>query len=124
MTPAMQSKPTRPPIKNEANNGLKNKTGTIAMARTTAPHSATSQFFINTADNAFLDHAAQPKGGWGYCVFGYVTEGMEVVRAIENVETGLRAGHRDVPVTSIMIQRVSVIQSPVADKAAHPEHKN
>lgn len=117
MTPDMQGKPTRPPIVNEADNGLKNTEGTIAMARTGDPHSATSQFFINTADNAFLDHqTAKDPRGWGYCVFGRVVKGMDVVRAIENVKTSQRAGHDDVPVAPVMITKVSRSQKPTLPK--------
>ena len=105
-TPSMQNKSTDQPIKNEADNGLKNNTGTIAMARTPNPHSATAQFFINTADNVFLNHQAKTMRGWGYCVFGKVIDGMDVVRAIEQVETGSVAGHRDVPLEPVIIKTV------------------
>ena len=93
----MNQKPTAAAIENEANNGLKNKHYTLAMARTSAPHSATAQFFINTVDNGFLDFTAEIAQGWGYAVFGRVVEGTEVVDAIEKVRTGNRAGHGDVP---------------------------
>jgi peptidyl-prolyl cis-trans isomerase B (cyclophilin B) len=99
----MRQKPTDAPIKNEADNGLRNTTGTIAMARTPNPHSATAQFFINAKDNAFLDHRGKNSQGWGYCVFGRVIKGMDTVKAIENSPTGMRAGHQDVPVEPIMI---------------------
>jgi peptidyl-prolyl cis-trans isomerase B (cyclophilin B) len=96
-TPMMQQKTTRPPVVNEADNGLKNDAGTIAMARTNAPHSATSQFFINVKNNDSLNHTAKTARGWGYCVFGRVVEGMAVVKAIENVKTTTKFGYGDVP---------------------------
>jgi peptidyl-prolyl cis-trans isomerase B (cyclophilin B) len=99
-------KPTRPPIENEANNGLKNTAGTVAMARTNDPHSASSQFFINVSDNSFLDHPGQD--GWGYCVFGRVTEGMDVVNAIKNSKTGGRQGHQDVPIDDVIIEKAEI----------------
>jgi peptidyl-prolyl cis-trans isomerase B (cyclophilin B) len=105
---AMKQKTTRAPIKNEADNGLKNTTGTIAMARTGDPHSATAQFFINVKDNGFLDHTAPTPQGWGYAVFGKVTDGMDVVRSIETVKTGNRAGHQDVPLDPVVINKVTV----------------
>lgn len=105
----MRQKPTRPPIANEADNGLSNRTGTIAMARTPDPHSATAQFFINTKDNDFLDHRAKSRKGWGYCVFGKVVGGMNVVRAIEQAPTVSRSGMQDVPGEPIVILRVSVV---------------
>jgi peptidyl-prolyl cis-trans isomerase B (cyclophilin B) len=101
----MGQKPTAAPIRNEANNGLKNKRYTLAMARTSAPHSATAQFFINTADNGFLDFSAESAQGWGYAVFGRVVDGTEVVDAIEKVRTGNRSGHADVPVDPVTIVR-------------------
>jgi len=101
-------KPTRAPIPNEAKNGLKNKTGTIAMARTMDPHSASSQFFINVADNGFLDYPGQD--GWGYCVFGKVIEGMDIVNKIKVVKTGHRQGHQDVPVEDVLIQKAVVVE--------------
>lgn len=100
-------KPTRAPIQNEAKNGLKNEAGTVAMARTNDPHSASSQFFINVSDNSFLDYPGQD--GWGYCVFGRVTEGMDVVDAIRGVKTGGRQGHQDVPVDDVVIQKAEMI---------------
>jgi peptidyl-prolyl cis-trans isomerase B (cyclophilin B) len=109
-TPDMKQKATRAPIKNEAGNGLKNTTGTIAMARTSDPHSATAQFFINVKDNGFLDHTAQTPQGWGYCVFGKVTDGMDVVHAIEHVQTGNRSGSQDVPVDDVVINKVTVVE--------------
>ncbi|HHH39628.1 MAG TPA: peptidyl-prolyl cis-trans isomerase [Sedimenticola sp.] len=104
--PGMIEKPTRAPIENEAANGLSNLRGTIAMARTADPHSATAQFFINVGDNKFLDHPGQD--GWGYCVFGRVTAGMEVVDEIKGVDTTQRAGHGDVPVEDIVIEKAIV----------------
>ena len=98
-----QQKATLPPIRNEADNGLKNVRGTIAMARTNNPHSATAQFFINSVDNDFLDHWAQNPQGWGYAVFGRVVEGLEVVDAISAVETGAHGPHSDVPRNQILI---------------------
>jgi peptidyl-prolyl cis-trans isomerase B (cyclophilin B) len=100
-------KPTRAPIENEANNGLKNRVGSIAMARTNDPHSASSQFFINVGDNSFLDHPGQD--GWGYCVFGQVTEGMDVVNAIKGTKTGGRQGHQDVPVEDVIIEKAEIV---------------
>lgn len=104
----MNQKPTRAPIENEANNGLKNTIGTIAMARTNDPHSATAQFFINVADNSFLDHRSPTPQGWGYAVFGRVTAGMDVVDRIRGVATGSRGYHQDVPLETITIERVSI----------------
>jgi len=105
-TPDMQQKETREPVKNEAANGLKNVTGSIAMARTSIPHSATSQFFINLKGNGFLDYPGQD--GWGYCVFGKVTDGMDTVAAIEKVRTGNSNGHGDVPLEEVTIQEVII----------------
>ncbi len=107
MTPDFDSKPTRGPIENEAKNGLKNLAGTIAMARTNQPHSATSQFFINVADNGFLDYPGQD--GWGYCVFASVVEGMETVDAIRGVRTSGRNGHQDVPVQDVVIEKAEIL---------------
>jgi len=108
ITEDMQDKPSkRAPIKNEANNGLKNDRGTVAMARTGDPHSATSQFFINHADNAFLNFSAESMQGWGYAVFGKVVDGMDVVDAIAEVQTGNKGGHQNVPVEPIIITAVS-----------------
>ena len=106
----MQQKPTQEPIANEANNGLKNVKGSIAMARTSAPHSATAQFFINVVDNANLDFTAESPHGWGYAVFGKVTQGMDVVLAIEEVGTGNRGMHQNVPLEPIVIEKASVVQ--------------
>ncbi len=104
----MREKPTNAPIENEADNGLKNLTGTICMARTNDPHSATSQFFINLKDNSFLDHTGKNAQGWGYAVFGKVTEGMDVVEAIAAVRTGNAGYHQDVPVEDIVIEKMSL----------------
>jgi cyclophilin family peptidyl-prolyl cis-trans isomerase len=104
-----RQKPTREPIDNEADNGLSNERGTLAMARSNDPHSATSQFFINVADNDFLDHRNKLSGRtWGYAVFGKVVEGMDVVEEIAGVETTARGMHRDVPVDPVVIERVEV----------------
>ena len=107
--PGMKQKATQAPVKNEANNGLKNEAGTIAMARTQDPHSATAQFFINVADNDFLNFKAENIQGWGYCVFGRVTEGMDVVNAIKGVKTGSSGFHQDVPKEDVVIQRAEVV---------------
>ena len=109
MESGMQQKPANPAIKNEADNGLKNKAYSIAMARTSDPHSASSQFFINVADNDFLNFSAPTSQGWGYCVFGKVVEGMEVVDKIAKVKTGSRAGHQDVPVDDVVIELAEVV---------------
>lgn len=98
----------RAAIENEADNGLNNDIGTLAMARTMDPHSATSQFFINVADNGFLNHSAKNSQGWGYCVFAKVVEGMDVVNSIKGVSTGNMMGHQDVPKDSIVIEKVSI----------------
>ncbi len=105
----LNQKPTQAPIRNEANNGLKNNKYTVAMARTSMPHSASAQFFINTADNAFLDHKSESSDGWGYAVFGKVSQGQAVVDAIEKTRTGTRGGHSDVPVDAVVIQRAVVV---------------
>ena len=104
----MVEKQTRAPIENEAKNGLSNMTGTIAMARTMDPHSASAQFFINVADNKFLDYPGQD--GWGYCVFGKVTEGMDVVNKMKTVETTMRRGHQDVPVDDLIVEEATVAE--------------
>ena len=104
----MKEKPTQAPIENEADNGLKNVTGSICMARTNDPHSATSQFFINLKDNQFLDHSEKSPQGWGYAVFGQVTDGMDVVEAIAAVQTGNAGGHQDVPVEDIVVEKVTI----------------
>jgi len=105
---SMQQKDTNPPIKNEAANGLKNDKGTVAMARTNVPDSATSQFFINAKDNDFLNHTSPTPQGWGYAVFGKVTGGMDVVESIENVSTSNKGGHQDVPVSDVIIEKVTI----------------
>jgi peptidyl-prolyl cis-trans isomerase B (cyclophilin B) len=107
--PGMRQKPTQAPIKNEAQNGLKNDRYTIAMARTSDPHSATAQFFINVKDNAFLNHTAPNSQGWGYCVFGKVTEGMDVVDKIKGLKTGTRGMHQDVPAEDVVIQKAEEV---------------
>jgi peptidyl-prolyl cis-trans isomerase B (cyclophilin B) len=104
--PDMTQKATREPVENEARNGLGNLTGTLAMARTMDPHSASAQFFINVKDNGFLDYPGQD--GWGYCVFGRVTSGMDVVERIKAVATTNRAGHGDVPVEPIVIEKAEI----------------
>lgn len=108
-TADMEQKETQAPIENEANNGLKNAQGTIAMARTQDPHSATAQFFINVQDNDFLNHTGENMQGWGYAVFGKVTEGEGVLDKIRCVQTGSQAGHQDVPVEPIIIESVTII---------------
>lgn len=108
--PGMKQKPTRAPIKNEANNGLSNKTGTVAMARTMEPHSASAQFFINVADNTFLDHSAPTVQGWGYAVFGEVVEGLDVVEAIKGVATTMKSGHQDVPSEDVIIEKAEIVE--------------
>lgn len=108
--PGMQQKKTRDPIKNEADNGLKNSTGTVAMARTSQPHSATAQFFINVNDNDFLDFKSQSEQGWGYCVFAKVVDGMDAVDKIKAVSTTQSGGHHDVPVEDVTITRAEVLE--------------
>lgn len=115
MTPNMDQKPTRESIENEADNGLKNDTGTLAMARTMDPHSATAQFFINVKDNDFLNFRSKDTQGWGYCVFGKVVDGMEVVSKIKEVPTGSNGFHQDVPTESIEITGITVSDA-YADK--------
>jgi peptidyl-prolyl cis-trans isomerase B (cyclophilin B) len=104
----MKQKSTEAEIKNEADNGLSNDKYTIAMARTSIPDSASSQFFINVNDNSFLNHTAPTASGWGYCVFGKVTEGMDVIDKIKAVKTGSRAGHQDVPVEPVIIEKATL----------------
>ena len=106
--PGMSQKTTKATIKNEADNGLQNKMYTIAMARTPNPDSASSQFFINVADNGFLNFTSPTAQGWGYCVFGKVTAGTEVVDKIKQVKTGSRSGHQDVPLENVLIERAEV----------------
>ncbi|MDO4895641.1 MULTISPECIES: peptidylprolyl isomerase [Moraxella] len=110
MTADMSEKNTGTPIKNEADNGLANKTGTIAMARTSDPHSATAQFFINVKDNDFLNYSSPTPQGWGYAVFGQVIEGMDVVNQIKGVPTGRFGYHADVPTTPIVINTAKVVK--------------
>jgi peptidyl-prolyl cis-trans isomerase B (cyclophilin B) len=107
--PGMQQKPTGNTIQNEASNGLRNERYTVAMARTSAPHSATAQFFINAADNEFLNFKSETPQGWGYAVFGKIVKGNEIVDAIEQVRTGNRAGHADVPLEDVTITRATVV---------------
>ncbi len=109
-TPEMSQKPTKDPIENEAANGLKNDKYTIAMARTSDPHSASSQFFINVADNSFLNHTAPTGQGWGYAVFGKVVKGQDVVDKIAQVKTGNRGFHADVPVEPVVIEKAEVVE--------------
>ena len=103
--PGMGEKATRENIQNEANNGLSNTKGTIAMARTPDPHSASAQFFINVKDNKSLDFSSETPQGWGYCVFGKVTDGMDVVDKIKSVATGMKGGHGDVPLDDVVVER-------------------
>lgn len=107
--PGMKQKPTRDPVQNEANNGLKNDLYTVAMARTSAPHSASAQFFINVANNDFLNHSAPTPQGWGYCVFGKVVDGTDVVDKIRKVKTGSKGMHQDVPVEDVIIEKAEVV---------------
>jgi peptidyl-prolyl cis-trans isomerase B (cyclophilin B) len=109
MAPGMKQKPTQAEIENEANNGLKNVNGSVAMARTSDPHSASSQFFINVNDNDFLNHTAPTAQGWGYAVFGAVTDGMDVVNAIRKVKTGSSGFHQDVPTEDVVIEKATVL---------------
>jgi peptidyl-prolyl cis-trans isomerase B (cyclophilin B) len=109
-TTDMEQKPTQAPVDNEANNGLKNERGTIAMARTQDPHSATAQFFINVQDNDFLNHTGENMQGWGYTVFGKITQGEEVLDKIRSVQTGSQGGHQDVPTDPIIIESISVTE--------------
>ena len=104
----MKQKPTRAPVQNEAKNGLKNDHYTVAMARTSDPHSASAQFFINTNDNDFLNHTAPTAQGWGYCVFAKVTGGMDIVDKVGKVETGQSGFHQDVPVNDVIIQKAEI----------------
>jgi peptidyl-prolyl cis-trans isomerase B (cyclophilin B) len=107
--PGMRQKRTESPIKNEAANGLKNERYTVAMARTTDPHSASSQFFINVKDNSFLNHSAPSAEGWGYCVFAKVVEGQDIVDKIKGVRTGKRGFHSDVPIEDVVVERAEVV---------------
>lgn len=110
LLPGMEDKKSGKSIQNEANKGGKNKRGTLAMARTSDPHSATAQFFINVVDNPFLDFKSESMQEWGYCVFGEVVDGMDVVDKIKKVATTSRRGHQDVPVEDVLIQRVEVVE--------------
>ena len=110
MNPDMSEKGNKTPIENEADNGLKNDRGTLAMARTNDPHSATSQFFINLKDNDFLNHSSKSPQGWGYAVFGKVTDGIEVIDAIEKVKTGNHGGHGDVPLEAVTITKMTLVK--------------
>ena len=110
MLPGMEDKDASDPIENEADNGLKNVRGSLSYARTMDPHSATTQFFINLKDNAFLDHTSKDTQGWGYAVFGQVVDGMDVVDAMASVETTSRRGHQDVPVEDILITKTTLIE--------------
>ncbi|WP_133469468.1 peptidylprolyl isomerase [Paraglaciecola marina] len=107
--PGMEQKETKATIQNEANNGLANNLGTVAMARTNEPHSATAQFFINVGDNSFLNFRSESTDGWGYCVFAEVTDGMDVVEKIKAVSTGNSGYHQDVPVEDVVIQKAEII---------------
>lgn len=107
-TEDMQQKPGRAPIENEADNGLKNDLGTVAMARTADPHSASSQFFINVKDNDFLNFRSKDMQGWGYCVFGKLSAGLDVIEKIKVVQTGNKSGHSDVPNEAVIIEKVTV----------------
>lgn len=109
LEPGMSQKSGNDPIENEADKGESNLRGTIAMARTSDPHSASSQFFINVKDNKFLDHKSKDINGWGYCVFGKVVDGMDVVDKIKGVETGSRAGHQDVPLEDVVIEKAEIV---------------
>jgi peptidyl-prolyl cis-trans isomerase B (cyclophilin B) len=108
--PGMKQKPTEAPITNEANNGLKNVNGSVAMARTNDPHSATAQFFININDNDFLNHSSPTPQGWGYAVFGKVVEGLDVVEKIKKVKTGSKGFHQDVPADDVIIEKAVVVE--------------
>ncbi|WED22753.1 peptidylprolyl isomerase [Vibrio sp. JC009] len=108
MTSGLKEKATRAPIKNEANNGLSNKVGTLAMARTMEPHSASSQFFINVNNNTFLDFKSESLDGWGYCVFGEVVDGMDIVNKIKGVSTGTMGMHQDVPLEEVVITGTTI----------------
>jgi peptidyl-prolyl cis-trans isomerase B (cyclophilin B) len=108
--PGMKQKPTEAPITNEANNGLKNVNGSVAMARTNDPHSATAQFFINVNDNDFLNHSSPTPQGWGYAVFGKVVEGLDVVEKIKKVKTGSKGFHQDVPADDVIIEKAVIVE--------------
>jgi peptidyl-prolyl cis-trans isomerase B (cyclophilin B) len=108
--PGMKQKPSDSPVENEANNGLKNVRGSVAMARTNDPHSATAQFFINVSDNDFLNHSAPTPQGWGYCVFAEVVDGLDVLDSIRKVKTGNKGGHQDVPTDDVIIEKAVVTE--------------
>ncbi len=110
MAPGMEEKATNASIQNEADNGLKNSIGTVAMARTMEPHSASAQFFINVADNDFLNHSGKNAQGWGYAVFGKVSAGLEVVKKIEAVNTGSHGFHQDVPTEEVLIESAEIVE--------------
>ena len=110
MTPGLKEKTSGAQIENEADNGLKNERGSVAMARTSDPHSATAQFFINVGDNDFLNHSAKNAQGWGYAVFGKVTDGLDVVDAIRKVKTGNTGFHQDVPAEDVVIEKASILE--------------
>jgi peptidyl-prolyl cis-trans isomerase B (cyclophilin B) len=116
--PGMSQRPTRENIQNEANNGLSNKNGTVAMARTMDPHSASGQFFINVKDNSFLDHTAETMEGWGYAVFGEVVDGLDIVEKIKKVKTTMAGGHQDVPAEDVIIETATIIEDTTEEKAA------
>ncbi|MFL9987853.1 peptidylprolyl isomerase [Paraburkholderia sediminicola] len=107
--PGMKQKPTAEPITNEANNGLKNVNGSVAMARTNDPHSATAQFFINVNDNDFLNHSSPTPQGWGYAVFGKVVDGLDIVEKIKKVKTGSKGFHQDVPADDVVIEKAVIV---------------
>lgn len=117
-TVEMEQKPNKGPVQNEANNGLKNTVGTLAMARTNDPHSATSQFFINLSDNSFLDHRSQSAEGWGYCVFGQITQGLDVLKQIGKVSTTSSRGHQDVPKEAVIMESVTRVNTETAPTPA------
>lgn len=119
--PGMVQKVTRETIENEADNGLSNAAGTVAMARTMDPHSASAQFFINVSDNTFLDHTAKTTEGWGYAVFGKVVEGMDVVNKLKTAATTMRAGHQDVPVEDIIIESAELVDEKADAEAESTE---
>ncbi|HYM48552.1 MAG TPA: peptidylprolyl isomerase [Burkholderiaceae bacterium] len=108
--PGMTQKTTRAPVNNEANNGLRNARGTVAMARASDPQSASSQFFVNIADNDFLNYTASTPAGWGYCVFGQVVEGMHVLDSIKGVPTSSKVGFKDVPMSDVLLEKVSIVE--------------
>ncbi len=108
--PGMTQKPTRASIENEAKNGLRNSRGTVAMARATDPHSASSQFFVNVVDNDFLNYTAPTPAGFGYCVFGQVVEGMHIIDQIKGIPTGSKLGFKDVPLSDALIEKITLVE--------------